>query len=302
MERQVEMLSRPALHAQRRPSWSLPATLHCEAAVGPTHLPMMTSAAMRPCRLAGPARGISAGCSVTQSCSGAAGGGRWAGREPASPPACCVSRESRAPKATDSATRLDLHRVPHRPDAGVAGAHALVHFDAAPRAELQARRLGQRRLGADANDLQPGAGTRGAVGSGAVPQRSAGQPAGHSSVARSALLSRRPPARPPRTHQHAYICRVGAAARRLDDQAPAALARLKAGHAVAQVQVHALGAQVGVQGLGHLAIEWRQHLMSGEGREACEVGRGRWRVRRGRGTQGSGRARCKEAHAGGSPR
>lgn len=32
-----------------------------------THLPMMTSAAMRPCRLAGPASGMRAGCSVTQS-------------------------------------------------------------------------------------------------------------------------------------------------------------------------------------------------------------------------------------------
>lgn len=38
-----------------------------------THLPMMTSATMRPCRLAGPASGMREGCPVTQSCVGGQG-------------------------------------------------------------------------------------------------------------------------------------------------------------------------------------------------------------------------------------
>mmetsp|Transcript_31359 Transcript_31359/g.69800 ORF Transcript_31359/g.69800 Transcript_31359/m.69800 type:complete len:292 (-) Transcript_31359:387-1262(-) len=46
----------------------------------------------------------------------------------------------------------DLHRITHRVDVGVRGAHAVIHLDTAPSTQLQACCLGQSGFGAHTND------------------------------------------------------------------------------------------------------------------------------------------------------
>lgn len=109
-------------------------------------VPMMTSAAMRPWRLAGPASGISAGWCVTKSCTEAAGvlsrmralgraGQRCVQHNRRSlhlqlppPRAHGALAASKWQQTTASRPHLHLHRVSHSPDVGVAGAHAIVHL------------------------------------------------------------------------------------------------------------------------------------------------------------------------------
>ena len=121
-----------------------------------THLPMITSAAMRPWRLAGPASGMRAGCPVTQSC-------RWDSTKAAGP-GTRLGQYQNEPMPTSAPpppllpAHLDLHRVSHRIDVWVRGAHVVVHLDAAARPQLQPRALGQPHLGPHANHLQGRAG------------------------------------------------------------------------------------------------------------------------------------------------
>ncbi|MNV40482.1 hypothetical protein D3C71_1320920 [compost metagenome] len=58
-----------------------------------------------------------------------------------------------------------LHRIPHRVDEGIRGAHAGIHLDAAARAQFQPRLGGEQGLGLDAygQDQQAGVEVRAVI-------------------------------------------------------------------------------------------------------------------------------------------
>lgn len=77
-------------------------------------------------------------------------------------------------------------------------------------------------------------------------------------------------AAPPTTHQNDQVGIVGLASLRLHNQPLAVGSLLEARHAIPQVQLHALGAQVSMEGLHHLGVKGGHDLVvQGREREGC---------------------------------